>query len=52
MIIGKNIMEILILSRKKFPDPAGMIERLHKQGFKVMVWISPFVSADSPESDF
>lgn len=34
---------------EEFPDPAGMITRLHKQGFKVMVWISPFVSADSPE---
>ena len=38
--------------QEKFPDPAGMIERLHKQGFKVMVWISPFVSADSPEYRF
>lgn len=33
----------------KFPDPAGMIARLHEQGFKVMLWVSPFVSADSPE---
>lgn len=34
---------------EKFPDAAGMIDRLHKQGFKVMLWIAPFVSADSPE---
>ena len=33
----------------KFPDPAGMITRLHEQGFKVMLWICPFVSPDSPE---
>ena len=33
----------------KFPDAAGMIDRLNKQGFKVMLWIAPFVSADSPE---
>ena len=33
----------------KFPDPKGMVERLHKQGFKVMLWVCPFVSADSPE---
>lgn len=33
----------------KFPDPAGMIRKLHAQGFKVMVWVCPFVSADSPE---
>lgn len=33
----------------KFPDPKGMITRLHRQGFKIMVWVCPFVSADSPE---
>lgn len=34
---------------EKFPDPAGMTKRLHEQGFKIMVWVCPFVSADSPE---
>ena len=33
----------------KFPNPQGMIAQLHRMGFKVMLWISPFVSADSPE---
>lgn len=33
----------------KFPDAAGMIARLHRQGFKVMLWVCPFVSPDSPE---
>ncbi|MDR2361403.1 MAG: glycoside hydrolase family 31 protein [Prevotellaceae bacterium] len=33
----------------KFPDPRAMIARLHDQGFKVMLWVCPFVSADSPE---
>lgn len=33
----------------KFPDPKGMVERLHAMDFKVMVWICPFVSPDSPE---
>jgi alpha-glucosidase len=33
----------------KFPDPKDMIDRLHAMGFKVMLWICPFVSADSPE---
>ena len=33
----------------RFPDPKGMVERLHAQGFKVMLWVCPFVSADSPE---
>lgn len=34
---------------EKFSDPKGMIEKLHTMGFKVMLWICPFVSADSPE---
>lgn len=34
---------------EKFPDPQGMINQLHRQGFKLMVWICPFVSSDSPE---
>ncbi len=34
---------------ERFPDPKGMIDELHALGFKVMVWICPFVSADSPE---
>ena len=33
----------------RFPDPKGMIERLHKEGFRIMLWICPFVSPDSPE---
>ncbi len=33
----------------KFPDPRAMVEELHKLGFKVMLWVCPFVSADSPE---
>lgn len=34
---------------ERFPDPKGMIDRLHGQGFKIMFWICPFVSPDSPE---
>jgi alpha-glucosidase len=34
---------------RKFKDPKGMMEKLHAMGFKVMVWICPFVSADSRE---
>lgn len=33
----------------RFRDPAGMISQLHKWGFKVMLWVCPFVSADSVE---
>ncbi len=30
----------------RFPDPRRMLDELHQMGFKVMVWICPFVSAD------
>lgn len=32
----------------RFPDPKGMVDRLHELGFKVMLWTCPFVSPDSP----
>ena len=30
----------------RFQDPKSMIDKLHSMGFKVMLWICPFVSAD------
>jgi alpha-glucosidase len=30
----------------KFPDPKRMMDELHRMGFKVMLWMCPFVSAD------
>ncbi len=33
----------------KFPDPKAMTDQLHRMGFQIMVWVCPFVSADSPE---
>ncbi|NQV49867.1 MAG: alpha-galactosidase, partial [Candidatus Marinimicrobia bacterium] len=30
----------------RFPDPKQMIDELHAMGFKVMVWVCPFVSPD------
>lgn len=36
-------------SAERFPNPKQMMDELHALGFKVMVWICPFVSADSPE---
>ncbi|MDI2125851.1 glycoside hydrolase family 31 protein [Yinghuangia seranimata] len=32
----------------RFPDPKGMIARLHELGFKVMLWLVPYVTPDSP----
>jgi len=34
---------------EKFPDPKAMMDELHSLGFRVMLWVSPFVSPDSPE---
>ncbi len=31
----------------RFPDPKAMMRELHGLGFKVMVWVCPFVSPDS-----
>jgi alpha-glucosidase len=30
----------------RFPDPKRMMDELHRMGFKVMLWVCPFVSAD------
>ena len=31
----------------RFHDPKAMMDKLHQMGFKVMLWVCPFVSADS-----
>lgn len=31
----------------RFDDPKGMISYLHDKGFKVMMWVCPFVTADT-----
>jgi alpha-glucosidase (family GH31 glycosyl hydrolase) len=33
---------------EKFTDPVGMVKKLHSMGFKVMLWVVPFISSDSP----
>ncbi|MEO9891946.1 glycoside hydrolase family 31 protein [Aurantibacter sp.] len=34
-------------SSRRFTDPKGMMNRLHDMGFKVMLWVCPFISADT-----
>ena len=34
---------------KRFPNPKAMINELHQMGFKVMLWICPFMSPDQAE---
>ena len=33
----------------RFPDPKAMVDELHKLGFIVMLWITPYVSPDGEE---
>jgi len=33
----------------KFSDPKAMVDELHSKGFKVMLWLTPFVSPDGKE---
>jgi alpha-glucosidase len=32
--------------RGRFPDPKGMMDELHGLGFKVMLWVCPYIQAD------
>ncbi len=36
----------------KFPDPKAMIDELHSMGFKVMLWVVPYVTADGRDFCF
>lgn len=33
----------------RFPDPKAMCERLHELGFKVMLWVCPFITTGTPQ---
>ncbi len=33
----------------RFPDPEGMVRRLHEWGFQVMLWVVPYVCPVGPE---
>ena len=32
----------------RFSDPKGMVDELHRMGFKVMLWMCPYVGMDTP----
>jgi len=34
--------------KERFPDAKALVDELHRMGFKVMLWICPFISPDSP----
>ena len=33
---------------RKFSNPKQLCDELHSMGFKIMLWVCPFVSMDSP----
>ncbi len=33
---------------RRFKDPKGMCDKLHAMGFKIILWMCPYVSMDSP----
>lgn len=37
----------LEFDKVKFPDAPGMVRQLHAMGFKVTVWVMPFVEENS-----
>jgi alpha-D-xyloside xylohydrolase len=37
--------------RQYFPDPEGMIQRIHEKGVKVCLWINPYIAEASPLFD-
>ncbi len=34
--------------KKMFPDPKGMLKRLHDRGLHICVWINPYIAQKSP----
>ena len=36
-----------IWDREMFPDPEGMLKRLHDRGLKICVWINPYIAQKS-----
>ncbi|MCC6803909.1 MAG: alpha-xylosidase, partial [Anaerolineae bacterium] len=41
----------LIWDERSFPDPAGLLKRIHDKGIKVCLWINPYVAEASPLFD-
>jgi alpha-glucosidase (family GH31 glycosyl hydrolase) len=35
--------------RGRFPDPKAMIDELHRMGFRVMVWVCPYIRPDGKD---
>lgn len=38
----------LLWDKEQFPDPEGLIKKIHDRGIKVCVWINPYIAQKSP----
>lgn len=38
----------LAWDKEMFPDPAGLLKKIHDRGIKVCVWLNPYVAQKSP----
>ncbi|MDE7313398.1 MAG: alpha-xylosidase [Eubacterium sp.] len=36
-----------VWDERVFPDPAGMLRRIHEKGLKICVWINPYIGQES-----
>lgn len=34
--------------KDQFPDPEGMLKRIHEKGLKICVWLNPYIAQKSP----
>ncbi len=34
----------LIMNEKQFADPTGMVRRIHEEGYKLCLWLTPFIN--------
>ncbi|KZL35748.1 alpha-xylosidase, partial [Secundilactobacillus collinoides] len=38
----------MLWNKDRFPDPEGMIKKIHDRGVKVCVWINPYIAQKAP----
>ncbi|MCI1859438.1 MAG: alpha-xylosidase [Sporolactobacillus sp.] len=38
----------LAWDKEQFPDPEGLIKKIHQRGIKVCVWLNPYIAQKSP----
>ena len=39
-------------NRTRFPDPPGMVRKLHERGLRLSLWVNPYIPAHTPEYEF